>query len=101
MTIFSKRLKQARKAGGFSQERLGIEAGIEPASASARLNQYEKGVHEPGENTARQIAQVLDLPLAFFYCEDDDAANLLKIFHQMNAGERKKVVAMIEGLSRV
>ncbi|MGJ7512792.1 helix-turn-helix domain-containing protein [Pseudomonas baetica] len=98
MTIFSKRLKQARKAMGISQEQLGIEAGLEPASASARMNQYEKGVHEPGVQTVQQIAGVLGLPLAYFYCEDDDSARLLKGFHALKKADRKKAIEFVEGL---
>jgi DNA-binding XRE family transcriptional regulator len=44
-TVFSARLKEARIAAGLSQERLGVVAGIEEASASARMNQYERGKH--------------------------------------------------------
>lgn len=99
MTTFGKRLKEARKDAGYSQERLGIEAGIEPASASARMNQYEKGVHEPGETTVKQIAAVLNLPPAYFYCEDDDCAYLLMCFHSLNEADRKKAINMIEGLA--
>lgn len=99
MTIFSKRLKEARKARGFSQERLGIEANLEPASASARMSQYEKGVHQPGESTVQQIAAVLNLPLAYFYCENDDEAHLLQCFHCLKTEERARVVDLVEGLA--
>lgn len=99
MTTFSRRLKEARKAAGFSQESLGIEAGIEPASASARMNQYEKGVHEPGEQTVQQIAAVLGLPLAYFYCEEDDMAHLLRCFHCLKKNDRQEVIDLAQRLS--
>jgi len=99
MSTFSKRLKEARKARGFSQERLGIDAGIEPASASARMNQYEKGVHQPGESTVQQIAAVLNLPLAYFYCADDDTAYLLQCFHSLKKGEQKEVIELAARLA--
>lgn len=99
MTTFSKRLKEARKAAGYSQERLGIDAGIEPASASARMNQYEKGVHEPGESTVQQIASVLNLPAAYFYCEDDETAQLLQRFHRLKKADRKQVLNLAELLA--
>lgn len=99
MTTFGKRLKEARKAAGYSQERLGIDAGIEPASASARMNQYEKGVHEPGESTVQQIAAVLNLPAAYFYCEDDDTAHLLQRFHCLKKADRKQVLNLAELLA--
>ncbi|MGS0738184.1 helix-turn-helix domain-containing protein [Pseudomonas sp. GG8] len=99
MTIFSKRLKQARKAVGLSQERLGILAGIEEASASARMNQYEKGVHEPGEGTVRQIAEACGYPVAFFYCEQDDEAELLSIFHKLKKAQRGELLALAKELA--
>ncbi|WP_260958478.1 helix-turn-helix domain-containing protein [Pseudomonas citri] len=99
MTTISKRLKEARKAAGYSQERLGIEAGIEPASASARMNQYEKGVHEPGVSTMQQIAAVLNLPAAYFYCEDDETAHLLQHFHCLTKADRKQVVNLAKLLA--
>ncbi|WP_247841571.1 helix-turn-helix transcriptional regulator [Pseudomonas sp. MWU12-3103b] len=99
MTTFSKRLKEARKARGISQERLGIDAGIEPASASARMNQYEKGVHQPSESIVKQIAAVLDLPVPYFYSEDDETAHLLQCFHLLKEKDRKDVVDLVEKLA--
>lgn len=96
MTTFCKRLKEARLAAGFSQERLGIEAGIEPASASARMNQYETGKHVPNPATVQQIATVLDLPMAFFYSEEDDVARMLVLFHRLPALRRREVLAGLE-----
>lgn len=92
MSIFSVRLKQARKAAGLSQERLGVLAGIEEASASARMSQYEKGKHEPGEGMVKQIAQACGLPVAFFFCEQDDEAELLALFHKLKPVHRAQVV---------
>jgi len=39
---FTIRLKQARKAAGISQAELGLRIGFEAASASSRMNHYEK-----------------------------------------------------------
>ncbi len=41
------RLKEARLRAGLSQQKLGILAGIDEATASARMNQYERGIHTP------------------------------------------------------
>jgi transcriptional regulator with XRE-family HTH domain len=43
----SKRRKDARIAAGLSLKSLGIAAGIDEFSASARMNQYETGKHTP------------------------------------------------------
>lgn len=92
MSTFTKRLKEARLAAKVSQERLGIDAGIEPASASARMNQYETGKHSPNSTTVAQIAQALNLPPSYFYSEDDDEARMLVLFHRMSAERRREVL---------
>ena len=96
MNTFSKRLKQARLAANISQERLGIEAGIEPASASARMNQYENGRHAPNPTTVMQIAAALDLPPSYFYSVDDDEARMLELFHRLTVEERRKILLEME-----
>lgn len=99
MSIFAKRLLQARKAAGLSQERLGILAGIEEASASARMNQYEKGVHAPGEGTVKQIAKVCGMPVAYFYAEKDDEAELLALFHKLKKAQRGEILGALRVLA--
>lgn len=44
-----------RKAEGQSQKQLGILAGMDEFAASARMNQYEKGVHAPDFKTVRDL----------------------------------------------
>ncbi|MEH6394667.1 helix-turn-helix domain-containing protein [Pseudoalteromonas sp.] len=74
---FPKRLKEARLAKGLSQKKLGILAGMDQFAASPRMNQYEKGVHSPDFQTVRALAKVLEVPTAFFYCEEDELAGLI------------------------
>lgn len=76
----SKRLKEARVAAGLSQKSLGIAAGIDEFSASARMNQYETGKHTPDYLTLKRIAKVLKLPTAYFYAESDELAKLIEFF---------------------
>ncbi|MBV4509538.1 DNA-binding XRE family transcriptional regulator [Pseudomonas baetica] len=97
-SVFSNRLKEARKAAGWSQERLGQEAGFEPASASARMNQYERGVHTPSPTAAKQIADALGLPLAFFYA-DDEEARLLALFNSLGHEQRREALEAIAALA--
>ena len=76
---FPKRLKEARKAKGLSQKQLGILAGMDEFAASARMNQYEKGVHSPDFKTVKALADILEVPTAYQYCiEDKLAKNILK-----------------------
>ncbi|ELQ6134685.1 helix-turn-helix transcriptional regulator [Cronobacter dublinensis] len=62
---------------GLSQKKLGILAGIDEFVASARINRYEKGVHQASIEIARKLADALVVPLAYFYTEDDELAALL------------------------
>lgn len=71
------RLKQARKAAGYTQQQLGIALGMEPNTASARMNQYEKGKHSPDYTTMKRIADELGVPVAYFYCEEEVLAELI------------------------
>ena len=53
------RLKAARKAAGLTQQQLGMRLGMGQSTASARMNQYEKGKHAPDYQTMQRIAQEL------------------------------------------
>jgi len=99
VSIFAKRLKEARKAAGLSQERLGVLAGIDEASASARMNQYERGKHEPDFSMVERIAKVLNVPEAYFYAKDNELASLVVQLHRMKASRRKEVVEFVGELS--
>ena len=86
------RLKQARLASGLSQKSLGIEAGIDEFVASTRINRYELGVHRPDLLTVRKLAEVLDVPVAYFFAdEDDEIAELLLHYRRAKTAVRRDV----------
>lgn len=97
MSVFSERLKEARAAAGLSQEKLGVLAGIDEATASARMNQYERGKHEPDFTMVSRIAKALKVPTAYFYIEDNDMADLLLVFYRLNKADRQKVMSFVQG----
>jgi transcriptional regulator with XRE-family HTH domain len=94
----AKRLKEARVSAKFSQKGLGIAAGIDEFSSSARMNQYETGKHEPDFLTLKHISRVLKCPVAYFYAEDDDLAEVIRIFHLLNQQNRKKLMGIARKL---
>lgn len=96
--VFAMRLRLARKARNLSQERLGILAGIDESSASARMNQYEKGKHTPDFLMASQIASVLDVPAAYFYIEDDQLAEIIKQSYLLGSEQKEKILSYIKSL---
>jgi len=78
-----RRLKEARLAAKISQKKLGIAAGIDEFSASARMNHYEIGRHTPEYSTLKRISDVLGISPAYFYTEDDRLAEIIKIFGKL------------------
>lgn len=99
MTVLGKRLKEARVRAGMSQERLGIEAGVDPMSASTRMNRYELGKRVPDLLLMQRIAQVLQLPLPYFYADDNTMARMIAKAGALTEEERLRVVAFMDSLS--
>ena len=89
------RLKQARIAKGISQKQLGIQLGMEVGTASARMNQYEKGKHTPDYQTLKAIADELDVPVAYFFCESESTAKLLCLLQKMTEEEKSNLIEQI------
>lgn len=99
MSVFGKRLKEARTRAGLSQERLGVMADIDEMSSSARMNQYERGKHEPDFSTVERIAKALNVPESYFYSKDDEAAWLLVEFHRMTPANRHKLIEVVRDMT--
>lgn len=98
LPVFSRRLREAREFAGLSQRNLGIEAGLDDFVASTRVNRYETGVHQPDLQTLERLAQVLDVPVAYLYAEDDQLAAVILRFHRGNKALREKVAAAVGDL---
>jgi transcriptional regulator with XRE-family HTH domain len=83
-----KRLKEARLSAKLSQKQLGIAAGMDEFSASARMNHYEIGRHAPDYSTLKRIAVVLKLPVAYFYAESDELAEFIQAFIKLKNADK-------------
>jgi transcriptional regulator with XRE-family HTH domain len=99
MSVLAQRLKEARQRKGLSQERLGVLAGIDEMTASARMNQYEKGKHMPDWLTLERIAKALDVPVPYFYAAESDLAHLLLLTHTMTQEERQQLLQFAQRLT--
>jgi len=83
----------------LSQEKVGVQIGIDESSSRARISRYEIGTHEPPVETARLIAKALGVPLAYLYCDEEDVAALLKELATQSASQRKALVSQwLQGL---
>lgn len=99
MSVLGERLKQARLTSGLSQEQLGLRAGLEVESASARMNRYERGTRVPGVELMEKVGNVLNLPLTYFYAASEDEARLLVVFHRMPSEDKAKLLQLAEQLT--
>lgn len=87
LPVYSRRLREARESYGISQRSLGIKAGLDDFVASTRVNRYETGVHQPDLQTLQRLAAALDMPVAYFYAEEDELARLIMEFKRKGNGQ--------------
>lgn len=78
--IFGRRLRQLRQLRKLAQDELGVMAGLEESSSSARMSRYESGIHEPPFQFIEALARVLNVSPAYFFCPDDRLADLILIY---------------------
>lgn len=77
---FVKRLKEAIARAGISQKQLGIRCDLDPSVASSRINHYCVGRHHPNFNMLTKMATALDVPVAYFFAEDEMARLILAAY---------------------
>lgn len=65
---------------------------MEPGSASGRMNHYEKGRHTPDYTTLKRIAEELDVPVAYFFSEDEISAELICLIAKLRDKEKLKLI---------
>lgn len=94
-STLAKRIKSARLALGVSQKQLGILAGIDEFVASARINQYERGVHSPDSMTATRLAEVLSVPVSYLYEANDDLAELIRVAARLSASRLNQLLNQV------
>jgi transcriptional regulator with XRE-family HTH domain len=93
--VWTKRFKRARLASGLSQRDVGINAGLDEFVASTRINRYEVGVHQADYQMSTRLARVLDIPVAYLYCDNDEMASLLLAFHRSPASTKRAAMKLL------
>lgn len=97
--IFGQRLRQARQRRKLAQDELGVLAGLEESSSSARISRYESGIHEPPFQFVEALARVLEVSPAYFYCADDQLADIILIYSGASELTRQTLHEMAKELS--
>lgn len=95
VNVFGMRLKEARVKAGLSQKQLGIQAGLDPFVASTRINRYELGIHKVDYAFSSKLAAVLNVPVAFFYADDNELARIILIYGEKTPAARKSMFEQV------
>ena len=98
LSLFGRRLREARLQAGIAQDKLGVMIGLDEGCSSARMSRYENGIHEPPLLTSQLIAKALCVPMAYFYAEDDNLAELLLVYGKLKASKRKELLNAAQAL---
>ncbi len=99
-SIVGRRMRERREALGLAQEKVGVAIGLDESSARARISRYELGVHEPPYQTVKLLADVLNAPVTYLYCEDENIARLLLALNAVPKRYLKeKILTLIEQLT--
>ena len=61
-------------------------------SASGRMNHYEKGRHIPDLTTLKKIADELNVPLNYFFCEDETTAELVIEISKLDTEKKLELI---------
>ena len=91
-TFVGLRIQERRISLELTQMQLGVRAGVDESSASGRINQYERGKHVPDLLTAKRLAEVLEVPLAYLFCDDPEVAEMLRLFHGLSKARRQRLI---------
>ncbi|MDM7113688.1 helix-turn-helix transcriptional regulator [Klebsiella pneumoniae] len=63
---------------------------------SSRMNHYEKGRHVPDIDTLRRMAAELNVPLNYFFCDDQTTAELALLISRMTDEERRNLIEALK-----
>ncbi|WP_310736826.1 helix-turn-helix transcriptional regulator [Pseudoalteromonas sp. SG43-3] len=95
-SFFTERLKEARKRMKISQKELGVNIGMDPSSASGRMNHYETGRHMPDLATLKKLASELNVPVNYFFCESEESATLACLIEKLDEEGKRKLIKLLE-----
>ncbi|MEY8214652.1 MAG: helix-turn-helix transcriptional regulator [Colwellia sp.] len=89
------RLKEARKRASMTQKELGIRIGLDPSSASSRMNHYEKERHTPDIQTLQRMADELGVPLNYFFCDSRESAELSCLINRLSTENKQRLIKQL------
>ena len=100
-TALGHRLRAARVAKGWTQAQLGeMLMGVDDSNTTApRISRYERGMHKPDLETIEKLAELLELPAAYFLAASDVVAEAILVLSQLNPKRQKEALQFLRKLS--
>lgn len=74
-----------------------MRIGLDESCSSARISRYEAGKHAAPVETAKLLADALDVPLAFLYCPEDELAEVIMAYSELDTQARGELKAWLHG----
>ncbi|HEX3950292.1 MAG TPA: hypothetical protein VHW95_10625 [Steroidobacteraceae bacterium] len=62
------------------------------------MSQYFTGKHQPDLQIIKLLAAVVKTPACYFYCEDDQLADLILKFGSLDQAQKKQLLAFLAKL---
>ncbi|EPG5381221.1 helix-turn-helix transcriptional regulator [Stenotrophomonas maltophilia] len=100
-TALGQRLRAARVAKGWTQAQLGeMLMGVDDSNTTApRISRYERGMHKPDLETIEKLAELLDLPAAYFVAASDVVAEAILVLSQLDGPKQAKALQLLKALA--
>jgi transcriptional regulator with XRE-family HTH domain len=98
-TLFGRRLREVRLRIPCTQEQLGIMIGLDEGTARSRISRYETGDIKSPRSAAKQVSDALQIPLAYFYCDDDLLARMVIAYWSLDETKRAEVLELVEQMA--
>ncbi|HIE5089935.1 helix-turn-helix domain-containing protein [Stenotrophomonas maltophilia] len=100
-TALGQRLRAARVAKGWTQAQLGeMLMGVDDSNTTApRISRYERGMHKPDLETIEKLAELLDLPAAYFVAASDVVAEAILVLSQLDVPKQAKALQLLKDLA--
>lgn len=60
------------------------------------MNHYEKGRHAPDYEVLKKIAEELDVPVAYFFCDSDVTAELVCLISHLDEEKQRSLIEQLK-----
>lgn len=100
-TALGRRIRAARLAREWTQAQLGERLfGHEEANTTApRISRWERGMHKPDLDAIERLAEVLNLPAAYFMATSDIVAEAILVISQLSPAKQRKALKLLRELA--